>query len=124
MKLVHDGLFQVDPPALLGQRCRACGAPAFPRADACPLCGASAPDPVVLSDTGTLWAWTEVTAPPPGYLGEVPFGFGIVELPEEIRVITRLGGSVDDLEHGCVMTLRLVTLGHGDDAVMSWEFTR
>ena len=27
---------------------------------------------------------------PPGYTGEVPFGFGVVELPEGLRVITRL----------------------------------
>ena len=40
--------------------------------------------------TGTLWAWTWVTAPPPGYDGPVPYGFGVVELPEGLRVITRL----------------------------------
>ena len=43
-----------------------------------------------LSRQGTLWAWTAVTAPPPGYQGEVPFGIGVVELPEGVRVITRL----------------------------------
>ena len=45
---------------------------------------------VALSHTGTLWGWTAVTAPPPGYRGDVPFGFGVVELPEGIRVITRV----------------------------------
>ena len=29
-------------------------------------------------------------APPPGYLGEVPFGFGVVELDEGLRVLGRL----------------------------------
>ena len=28
--------------------------------------------------------------PAPGYEGEVPFGFGVVELPEGVRVVTRL----------------------------------
>jgi uncharacterized protein len=37
-----------------------------------------------------LWAWTAVTAAPPGYEGPVPYGFGVVELPEGVRVITRL----------------------------------
>jgi uncharacterized OB-fold protein len=46
--------------------------------------------PVELSPGGTLWAWTAVTAAPPGYEGDVPFGFGVVELPEGVRVITRL----------------------------------
>ena len=31
-----------------------------------------------------------MTAPPPGYGGEVPYGIGVVELPEGIRVIGRL----------------------------------
>lgn len=124
MKLIHEGLFQTDPPALLGQRCAACGAPAFPRSDTCPLCGALDPEPVVLSETGTLWGWTEVTAPPPGYLGEVPFGFGVVELPDGLRVVTRIGGAIGELELGCAMAFRLVTLGEGDAAAVSWEFAR
>jgi uncharacterized OB-fold protein len=47
-------------------------------------------DPVELSPTGRLWAWTAVTSAPPGYRGPVPFGFGVVELPEGLRVLTRL----------------------------------
>jgi uncharacterized OB-fold protein len=45
---------------------------------------------VELSATGRLWAWTAVTHPPPGYQGEIPYGFGVVELPEGIRIVTRL----------------------------------
>jgi uncharacterized protein len=81
---------------------------------------------VSLSDTGTLWGWTEVTAPPPGYRGEVPFGFGVVELPEGIRVITRLTTPVADYTFGQAMHLRLVELTGGADAeadpVLTWEF--
>ena len=40
--------------------------------------------------SGVLWAWTAVTAAPPGYEGPVPYGFGVVELPEGVRIITRL----------------------------------
>jgi uncharacterized OB-fold protein len=44
-----------------------------------------------LANEGTLWAWTAVTAPPPGYEGEVPYGFGVVELVADgLQVITRL----------------------------------
>ena len=78
---------------------------------------------VSLSDTGTLWAWTEVTAPPPGYRGDVPFGFGVVELAEGLRVITRLAAPVADYTFGQPMRLRLVELGADDDApVLTWEF--
>jgi hypothetical protein len=33
---------------------------------------------------------TQVLSRPPGYDGTVPFGFGIVELPEGLRIIARL----------------------------------
>ena len=46
---------------------------------------------MTLATDGTLWAWTAVTAPPPGYEGEVPYGFGVVELTADgLQVITRL----------------------------------
>src|SRR5205814_5184655 len=46
---------------------------------------------VTLSRDAVLWAWTAVTAAPPGYEGAVPYGFGVVELVREhLRVVTRL----------------------------------
>src|SRR5258707_4703841 len=108
--MVRDGLFtDADPPALLGSRCTACGRAHFPRADACPYCAAEDPEPVDLSASGVLWSWTAVTAPPPGYQGEVPFGIGVVELPEGVRVITRLTESDPAaLGVGQPMALRIV----------------
>jgi len=89
--MVKEGLFtDGDPPALLGSRCTACGARHFPRHDTCPYCSVEDPEPVELSRAGKLWSWTAVTAPPPGYAGEIPYGVGVVELPEGIRVIARL----------------------------------
>jgi len=89
--MVREGLFtDGDQPALLGSRCQSCGAHHFPRHDTCPYCSAEDAMAVELSRSGTLWAWTAVTAAPPGYEGPVPYGFGVVELPEGVRVITRL----------------------------------
>jgi uncharacterized protein len=85
---VHDGLF--TDTQLIGGRCAACERYHFPAASICPYCGAGETARVELSETGILWGWTAVTAAPPGYRGEVPFGFGVVELPEGLRVITRL----------------------------------
>jgi uncharacterized protein len=88
---VRDGLLaEGDPPRLLGSRCRSCGGHHFPRHQTCAYCSSEDVIPVELSTTGTLWSWTAVTAAPPGYEGEVPFGFGVVELPEDLRVVTRL----------------------------------
>ncbi len=119
--MVREGLF-TDPgtdtdtePALLGSCCTNCGNFLFPRVDACTYCATEDPDPVELSGTGTLWAWTAVTAPPPGYDGEVPFGVGVVELPEGVRVIARLTESDPAaLAAGQPVALRIVTL-HRDD---------
>jgi uncharacterized OB-fold protein len=67
--------------------------------------------PTELSGPGTLWAWTAVTSAPPGYQGEVPYGLGVVELPEGIRVIARLTeGNPAALVSGQAMQLRIVPL--------------
>jgi uncharacterized OB-fold protein len=120
--LVREGLFSdADPPVLLAGRCGACGSVVFPRADACPYCGTDDPEDVELTGPGTLWSWTAVTAPPPGYEGEVPFGVGVVELPEGVRVIARLTESDPGrLAAGQIMALSVVPLhrdAEGNDVV-------
>jgi uncharacterized protein len=85
---VHEGLFTDEH--LIGGRCTECSRYHFPAAQICPFCASDNVTRVELSEAGTLWGWTAVTAPPPGYGGEVPFGFGVVELPEGIRVISRI----------------------------------
>jgi len=121
---VHEGLFTTEP-RLIGGRCPSCGQHQFPRGPMCPYCGADDIDEALLSPEGTLWAWTAVTAPPPGYRGEVPYGFGVVELPEGIRVLTRLIESDPaSLRFGQDVRLQLVPL-HTDDegrAVLTWAF--
>ena len=80
---------------------------------------------VALSATGTLWGWTAVTAAPPGYRGEVPYGFGVVELPEGLRVITRLTEpDPDALQFGQEVRLAIVPLHDDDDGhtVVTWAF--
>lgn len=63
----------------------------FPLGPACPWTGAEDVHSVRLSGSGRLWAWTAVTAAPPGYEGPVPYGLGVVELDaERLRVIGRL----------------------------------
>jgi uncharacterized OB-fold protein len=113
--MVREGLFtDGEPPALLASRCRNCGSVLFPRVDSCTYCASEEPEPLDLTGPGTLWAWTAVTASPPGYEGEVPFGMGVVELPEGVRVITRLTESDPHaLAPGEAMELRVVPL-HGD----------
>ena len=125
---VHEGLFTTDTdgaPHLIGGVCPHCGRHQFPLSSLCPYCGADDVGETLLSSEGTLWAWTAVTAPPPGYRGEVPYGFGVVELPEGLRVLTRLTvGDPSALTFGQRVRLQLVPL-HVDDEgrdVLTWAF--
>jgi uncharacterized OB-fold protein len=66
-----------------------------------------------------------VTSRPPGYPGTVPYGFGVVELDEAVRVITRLTEpNPEALRAGQAMHLVLVPLSTGvdDDTVLGYAF--
>jgi len=123
---VRDGLFaDREEPYLVGSRCGACGGHHFPRHATCPYCASGEVTETRLSARGRLWAWTAVTAPPPGYRGEVPFGFGVVELPEGLRVVTRLTeADPSALEHDQEMRLVVVPLHVDDDGrqVVTYAF--
>jgi uncharacterized protein len=108
---VRAGLFTVDPPALLAGRCPACGTRRFPAAEICPSCQSVGCESVALSGAGTVFTFTVVHASPPGYLGEVPYAYGIVELPEGLRVTsTLLAEDLSAIAIGDPCTFELVTL--------------
>jgi uncharacterized OB-fold protein len=97
----------------------------FPRSALCPYTGADDVEPALLPDRGTLWLWTEVTAAPPGYTGPVPFGFGVVELSNGLRVVTRLtGADGSELAVGMPMQLVADVVAVDDDGteVVAWAF--
>lgn len=107
-------------------RCRSCGHLHFPRQDTCPYCSSELVDERQLPGRGRLWAHTAVTAAPPGYLGEVPYGFGVVELDEGLRVIGRLTEADPSVLHsGQPMTLAVVPLHHDDEGrtVVTYAFS-
>jgi uncharacterized OB-fold protein len=117
-------LFETHPDgsiSLVGGYSRTSGQHHFPLLDTCPYSGARDVERVLLSHDATLWAWTAVTAAPPGYEGPVPYGFGIVELVrEKLRLITRLReANVDALSFGQPMTLVADELPGG---VVAWAF--
>lgn len=125
---VAEGLFEVGDDGavrLLAGRCTACAAPQFPRPVACARCG-GAVEPLGVDGAGaSLWAWTSVQSPPPGYRGPVPYGFGVVELPVGLRVVTRLT-EPDPARLSFGQPMRLVTdvVDRDDDGtdVVTWAF--
>jgi len=109
---VREGLFTVEPPALIGGRCRACGSLRFPALDVCPRCQGVDCEQVPLSTSGTVFTFTVVRVAPPGYLGEAPYAYGVVELPEGLRVTTTLlAHDLDEIEIGNPCGFELLTLG-------------
>ena len=80
-----------DDVRLVGGYSPSSGHHHFPLSPVCPYTGADDVQRVTLPATGTLWAWTAVTTPPPGYDGPIPYGFGVVELDGiGLRVVGRL----------------------------------
>jgi uncharacterized OB-fold protein len=120
---VHHGLFQDGH--LLGARCAECGKCHFPADADCPYCSGEGCETLPLSGEGTLYLFTGVRNRPPGYEGEVPFGFGVVELPEGLRIIARLTeADPSRLRFGQAMRLVIVPLQVDDQGreVMTYAY--
>jgi hypothetical protein len=76
---------------LLGCRCRACGAGAWPARAVCHACGSAEVDQgVALARTGTLLTYTTVWVPRPGL--EPPYTLGQVELEPGLEVFAHVRG--------------------------------
>ena len=104
-------------PALVGSRCRACGATTFPVQRRCPKCSSAAMAGEQLPRRGTLIAWTTQGFPPGApYKGPTgadfqPFGVGLVQLDDVIRVEGRLTeNDPAKLEFGMEVALTMIPL--------------
>lgn len=109
-EVVREGLF--TEAALTGGRCASCGTLRFPIREVCPSCQHDVVEPAALSTTGTIYTFTVVRAAPPGYAGETPYAYGVVELPEGLRVTTTI--TTDDLDAiaiGDRVTFELIAVG-------------
>jgi uncharacterized OB-fold protein len=113
---IAEGLFTWpgEPVRLLGSRCTGCGTVVFPAQDGCPRCGTQGMAVTELAPRGTLWTWTSQDflpkAPYAGPETEADFAgylVGYVELPDGVRVVTRLV-DVDRTEVQIGMELELV----------------
>ncbi|WP_174183835.1 Zn-ribbon domain-containing OB-fold protein [Nocardia barduliensis] len=104
---------------LVGGACRECGATVFPIQDLCPRCSRQSIERVTLPRNGTLVAWTtQGFLPGAPYLGDetpktfVPFGVGLVQLGDVIRVEGRLTeNDPQKLAFGMEVALTAVPLG-------------
>ena len=125
---VTSGLFALEKDgqgSLIGGYCSGCSQYHFPRLPTCPYCSASGCAERPLSRCGSLYLHTVVRNRPPGYQGDIPFGFGVVELPEGLRIISRLTeANLERLRFGMPMELVFTRLHRDDEGreVISYAF--
>ena len=86
-----------DEPQLIGGRCCVCSAVTFPFQPSCARCGSVDVEQHLLPRRGTLWTFTtqEFLPKEPYAGGETaetfrPYGIGLVQLGDEVRVEGRL----------------------------------
>ena len=82
--MVDATLFaSVDPVALRGSACSACGAHVFPAMASCPMCSGLDVSDVALPTEGTVWSWTTQHFEPKAPYrtdGFAPFSIGYIDL--------------------------------------------
>ena len=86
-----------DRPRLIGSQCDECQAATFPAQSRCPRCGRTSMSELLLPERGKLVAWTtQGFMPRVPFAGEhttetfEPFGVGLVQLDDLVRVEARL----------------------------------
>jgi len=117
-----------DEPHLIGSQCRDCGATTFPVQSRCPRCSTANTSELMLPRRGTLVSWTTQGFPPAiDYMGDPtgksfqPFGVGLVQLDDVVRVEARLTeNDPSKLEFGMEVELEVVPFyvdANGDEIV-------
>ena len=117
-KPIREGLFETvsGKPLLLASRCENCRETIFPTCEVCPNCSDNRMQEISLNAKGRLYSYTVVRKKPPDYLGSVPFAFGVVELPEGLRINSLLT-TYSDLELGMEMDLSIEKLYTNEQGV-------
>jgi len=105
-----------EEPQLIGSRCDDCGTVTFPVQSRCPRCSTTSMSDLLLPTTGTLVSWTTQQFPPavdymedPSGASFVPFGVGLVQLGDVVKVEARLTeNDPEKLDFGMPVELRIV----------------
>ena len=130
---LKDGLFTTpltspEQVRLIGSKCRLCGEVSLGTCTTCPNCAGGEMEVTPLGRQGKLWSYTVIRNRPPGdYKGPdpfIPFGLGLVELPEGMRVVAPIAGDVDLLKVGTELELEVYTLYQNEEGsdVMAFKF--
>ena len=128
---IRQGLFELfeDGTHLVGSRCRVCEEVTFPTNPFCPRCCEQTTEDIPLSRRGLLYSFTiQRFRPPPPYRGPdpfVPYGVGMIELPEGLRLTAVLEENHPErLRVGMQMELIFTTFFEDQDGneVLGYKF--
>jgi uncharacterized OB-fold protein len=81
--------------ALIGQTCNDCGKSLFPRTGVCPACQSVNLADSEMPQRGVLYSWSVVHVAPKPWA--TPYVIGYVDLPNQVRVFSHIGGAPEDL---------------------------
>ncbi len=119
-------------PRLIGTKCKSCGTYFFPKSPICQNPKCQNKDDVTeipLSKKGRLWSYTfQYYQPPPPYKGTdpfVPFGIGLVEFPEGIKVLGAITDCAEeDLKIGLYMEVVIEKMYEDElgNEYLTWKF--
>ena len=119
-------------PQLIGGRCAGCGSVTFPQPPSCARCGSEEVERHLLPRQGTLWTFTtQGFLPKEPYAGGEtvetfqPYGVGLVQLGDEVRVEGRLTvADPEALDFGMAMELVVVPFRTDDEGteVVTYAF--
>ena len=102
--LLWGDLEDMDRTTLCGTFCRSCGETTLCANTICPACGGDEVEHKPLSRDGVLWTYTMVRHRPPGnyQMPEPfrPFAMGLVDLPDGLKVLTRVEVEQDAIRIG------------------------
>jgi hypothetical protein len=102
---------------LMLMRCESCGAWRLPSRPRCPDCWSTATEWARASGRGTLYSFGVMHQKFPGFEGEGPYQYSVVELEEGPRIFSNVVG-VADTELRCGMPLHAVFDDVSDDATL------
>ena len=129
---MQEVLWEVSPDGeshLIGSKCRACGEIYFPKKDSnwCVHCNKKEMEDITLSNRGKIGSFAIVMIPPAGgfYIGQVPYTYGSVDLPEGVRVETQFTETdPENIKVGMDAELVIDKLGNDEEGneVLTFRF--
>lgn len=131
IKNIAEGLFvlpgeSLEKGYLLGSRCQECSLVTFPKRSICPNCLVeNTMEEIPLSKKGKLYTFSVNEMAPQGF--EAPYITGRVDLPEQVRVFSIIGGCEaheDSVQIGMDMELffETIRLDENGNSLLGYKF--